>query len=357
MSNSLPRCAPAALCALALICLTLAARPPATWAQPGDLARGLAAELGVVGELGEPDHGYGHADALRCRLRPQDEVWVIGTRHLNWPCYEADPTALKFWRWDCDKDNWTKVPAREFFDSDSSQVVTLLYVHGNRIDSRRAVDLGWYAYDAIVADGDDPQPVRFVIWTWPSTRIQGDQLNDLRFKAARTDAEAYYLGWVLTQIRDDVPVSLMGFSYGARVITGALHMAAGGWLDGERLPTQSLGPRRFRSVLLAGALHNYWLTPGCYHGDALNVTDRMLILANSRDDVLRRYHWVFRRGKPKALGVNGLAWYDETGLVAEYDCCPCVGETHSSLLYLDAPALARMSRKYVLWHDVGQRAK
>ena len=75
----------------------------------------------------------------------------------------------------------------------------------------------------------------------------------------------------------------------------------------------------------------------------------MLILANSCDKVLRRYHWLFKREKPAALGVTGLSWYDKTGKVKELDCCCCVGETHDSLMYLNAPNLVELSREYVLW--------
>jgi hypothetical protein len=324
-------------------------------AQPGDLARSLAAEVGVTGDFGEPNHGLNFAENCRCRLRPQDEVWVISSRHLGWPCEEvATQPALKYWRWDCDKNNWRKVAAARFFETDSATVVTFFYVHGNRVDSWQAIDLGWYTYDSIVTRGDDARPVRYVIWSWPSTEIQG-QLKDLRYKAARTDAEGYYLGWVLAQIREDVPVSLMGFSFGARVITGSMHLAGGGELGGQQLVHGGAGKRRMRCVLMAGALHNYWLSPNCYHGRATRANDRMLILANSCDKILQKYHWLFKGEDPAALGVTGLAWRDDTGRIAEFDCAPAVGETHDSLMYLDAPQLNQLARRYVMWRDVEGR--
>lgn len=339
---------------LALVALTaiVAAWPTTTRAQPGDFARSLAAEVGVTGDFGEPLHDTHFADNCRCRLRPQDEVWVISSRHLGWPCDEdAAQPALKYWRWDCDKHNWRKTPASRFYESDSATVVTFFYIHGNRVDSWKAVDLGWYTYDSIVRSGDDPRPVRYVIWSWPSTEVQG-QMKDVRFKAARTDAEGYYLGWVMSQIREDVPISLMGFSFGARVITGGMHVAAGGELGGQQLGHAQPRPGRVRCVLMAGALHNYWLAPDCYHGRATQVSDQMLILANSCDKILRKYHWVFKGEDPAALGVTGSTWQGDTGRIAQLDCAPAVGETHDSLMYLDSPQLNHLARQYVLWRDV-----
>jgi len=336
---------------LLLALFTLGTLARSALAQPGDIARSLAAEVGVVGNMGEPNRS-GFAESVKCRVRPQDEVWVIGTRHLGWPTCEENPPPLKFWRWDCDIDNWHKLSAKEFKASESATVATYFYLHGNRVDSWTAIDYGWYAYDAIVRRGDNDRPVRYVIYSWPSTRVVGSQLDDLRCKAARTNAEAYYLAWVLSQIRQDVPVSVMGFSYGARVITGALHLSAGGELCGLALPDDAPRRTNVRAVLMAAALHNYWMRPGCFHGEALDATDRMLILANHCDKVLRRYHWLFKGYKPRALGVTGLSWHDQTGRVEELDCCCCVGETHDSLMYLNSPILARRARRYVLWSDV-----
>ena len=312
----------------------------------------LAIDAGIVGEMGEPFHGYGFAEDVKCRVRPQDEVWVISSRHLGWPDCESGAPALKYWRWSCDIQNWKKLPASEFQETDSATVATVMYVHGNSVDSWKAVDLGWFAYNAIVRQAENDRPVRFVIYSWASTRICGSQVNDLRCKANRSNAEAYYLGHVLSEIREDVPLGLVGFSYGSRVITGALHVANGGQLCGNVLPEEMQRRGNIRSVLMAAATHNCWMYPGCFHGRALESTNKMLILANSCDKVLRYYHWLFKGERPKALGVTGLSWYDQTGRVQELDCCCCCGKTHNSLCYLSADNLVHRMRQYVLWEEV-----
>ena len=61
----------------------------------------LAIDAGLMGEMGEPNHGYRFAESVKCRVRPQDEVWVISSRHLGWPECGDNAPALKYWRWDC----------------------------------------------------------------------------------------------------------------------------------------------------------------------------------------------------------------------------------------------------------------
>jgi hypothetical protein len=310
------------------------------WGAPLDWAGALPVPPVVPGvRMGEPRHHFEDAGAMAGRLRPQDQAWVISTRHLGSPACEIDPPALKFWRYDLAHGRFRPKSAEDFFAADSPDAVTFIYFHGNRIDSWQAIDLGWYTYDSVIAPSHNPQPVRYVIWTWPSTQIPAE-LHDLRTKAARTDADGYYLAWVLSQMRDDVPVSLMGFSFGARIITGGLHLTAGGDLCGLQLPHESLRPRRpARSALLAAALHNHWLSPGGYHERAIDATAEMLILANSSDRVLRRYHWVFPCEGAVALGRTGLAYWDESGRIQELDCAPCVGRIHDSLAYLNSPEI------------------
>jgi len=46
-----------------------------------------------------------------------------------------------------------------------------------------------------------------------------------------------------------------------------------------------------------------------------------------------------------------VAWRDPAGRVEQLDCCSQVGETHDSLIYLDAQPLADAWRPYVFWTE------
>jgi hypothetical protein len=184
--------------------------------------------------------------------------------------------------------------------------------------------------------------MRFVIWSWPSDQIHGP-LRDVRRKADRADDESNFFGWFLSQLTPTADVSLIGYSYGARIITGGLHLAAGGSLQGMRLPSQpDAGRVRTSVALLAAALDHDWLCPGHLHGAALDHVDQLVVLYNSCDPALRCYDRVDRCTRADALGYVGL-------------CCACGGATLQRVEQLNvAPYIGRTHAedRYFCSHEI-----
>ena len=217
------------------------------------------------------------------RIRPLDQLWAVSTRHLGCGCSAANEPAWKVWRYDPGTKQWQVAKPAEFFAADSGDVPTTFYIHGNRIDHGQAFRDGMDVYFQLVGKSDDEPAVRFVIWSWPSSQIKGP-LKDVRSKAWRTDTDGYYLARFLAEMKPEVRTGLIGYSYGARIITGALHLLGGGTLAGQ---TVSAGERpTIRVALWASGLHNHWLLPGHYHGQALAMAERWLITYNCCDPVL-----------------------------------------------------------------------
>ncbi len=163
----------------------------------------------------------------------------------------------------------TTASLEELTASDSPQFVTSLLVHGNDTDGRLAVSKGWEVYRSLVRKAPAGQRVRLIVWSWPSDHIPGRFRDDARIKAQRTNIEAYYLARFLDRQRGDNPISLVGYSFGARVITGALHLLGGGVLEGRRLGQREQYPRPpLHAVLMAAVLDRDWLLPGRQHGFA-----------------------------------------------------------------------------------------
>ena len=106
------------------------------------------------------------------------------------------------------------------------------------------------------------RPFRLVVWSWPadrSTRTVRGVRPDIRMKACRSDAEAYYLARLLAGLPRGEPLSLLGFSLGCRTEAGTLQLLAGGTSGGRSIPAANVaewrnpGLRPIRVVMLAAA--------------------------------------------------------------------------------------------------------
>jgi hypothetical protein len=247
-----------------------------------------------------------------------------------------------------DNGSWASSSIAEFVAASRTVVPTVFVMHGNQVDAGLAVAQGMQAYRAITAAIPTTQPLRFVIWSWPSDKIPGI-LKDVRVKAARANSEGKYLAWTVHQFDPTTPVSFIGFSYGARIATGALHLLAGGTLNGFSLPPAQATRTPLGAVLVAAALHNDWLAPGQYHGRALEVVDAMLLVNNGCDAALKRYRFVDECLDAEALGYTGLAgrspMYQK---VWQVDACCDLGKAHNWEMYLGSPRYTALMRQYVL---------
>ncbi|NLE36669.1 MAG: hypothetical protein GX621_01435 [Pirellulaceae bacterium] len=252
------------------------------------------------------------------------ELWIVNTRCVS-SCSEHgfDDPAVRFQRFD-GEDRWIDVDRRDFFATGSADVPTSFVIHGNQVDSCEAIQRG-HALRRLLECAAPDRPFRVVVWSWPAGRVTRSIRDDVRIKAARSDVEAFGLAQCVERISPDVPVAMVGHSFGARVITGALHLLAGGELACRRLEPRDDRPRRaVRAVLFAAAVDNGSLLPGWRNGEALDEVERMLVVRNGNDRILRWYPRMYGRGGPEALGFTGPA------------CVAQVGENRDKIEILDA---------------------
>ncbi len=242
-------------------------------------------------------------------IRRQDAIVVVSTRAV---CESCDPQALRngvaverYAMTDAIGDRcWQRSDLESFLAFDPT-VPTVIFVHGNQISPYWAKTEGLQLYRKMMHYAAGAPPMRLVILSWPSSTISGGLLRNVRVKAARTDSVGCQLAWLIDQMPTETQVTLVGFSLGARVITGGLHILAGGSL-GHLSLTERVEPDRapMNAVLMAAALHSNWLGEGQYHGLAMTQVSQMLLINNRRDPAMRFYHIAFP-GRPKALGYCG----------------------------------------------------
>lgn len=272
-------------------------------------------------------------------------LWLVSTRGSG--C-GAQPN-LRFWRY-ADSPGWLEATLEEFLAADQPGVPTAIWIHGNRISFCESQTNGLSAYRSFCCQSAG-RAFRFVVWSWPAEQISG-QLEDLKLKANRSDCEGYNLAWLVNRMHPQVPVSLLGYSYGARLASGALHILGGGQVNGRRLDSIQPGRVPMRSVMMAAALDNHWVAPGHRFGQAFNPLDQMLVFVNPADKVLSKYHLLYGWKKgPQALGSTGVAGGlgEHCPKLSQINVSGSVGSTHDWRLYMESPHLVMRMRPYALF--------
>ena len=226
----------------------------------------------------------------------------------------------------------------------------MIYVHGNRTPAPIAIERGLTIYRYVTRHRCS-EPIDWVIWSWPSER-KGILLHDAREKAKRTDAQGMYLAFFL---RDNFTVAdaptMIGYSFGGRLVTGSLHALAGGRLGGRRLPGPEITGAGIRAGLVAPAIERSWLAANGYHGRATKNMNQMVLMYNHRDSVLKRYWLLDRVRSSVALGYSGPraigSRFDGSRLpVVARDFAQVIGNHHDELDYYqkDCRASSEMAR-------------
>jgi hypothetical protein len=291
---------------------------------------------------------------IPCTLRPQDEVWLVSTRHLgglpgpNKWC----PPRLCYYRYDpaC---GFRPASASAFSCLLNPATITIVYVHGNRMSDQQVQRRGLMLYSLIACGAAADQPIRYVIWSWPSRPLPCRLacLRDVRVKYRRVPLQSYYLACWLSHLAPEGRVSVLGYSYGGRMILGALHLLHGGALRGHTLQSSCCpSSLQVRMALWAPASQSDWLLPGRPHEYALCNVERSLVVYNSLDPVLKRYDRVILSATGPALGHVGLCGAScGCSRITQIDAACIVGCHHDFLRYAASPYLMHCVRQIVLW--------
>ena len=285
------------------------------------------------------------ASAIATEDFAKDRLWLIDTRSItsNASCADIQSPMLSVFRLDeCGQASPSSI--EDYLGMVSQSPAVVLYAHGNRLDSAGAIERGLTVYRRTrMCSGETP--IDWVIWSWPSEK-QGILAKDARLKASRTDAQGLYMAWLLKRHAEyGVPTSMIGYSFGGRVITGALHAAAGGKLAGRSLDGPAVTGMQINAGLVAPAIEDNWMQQCGYHSESTKNLNRLVLFYNHRDAVLKRYWLINRVRGQTALGYSGpqsfAARIDGTRLPVESkDCAPTVGKRHNEVDYYMNPCRA-----------------
>jgi hypothetical protein len=279
-------------------------------------------------------------------VRPQDEIMLVNVRGLGGRCdaaMMADRVRVESYQITDESSGrrWETADVELLRAADPS-TATLIFVHGNKITPGYAKREGLSVYRRIVRQSTADTPIRFVVFSWPSSQASGP-LRDVRIKAGRTNAAGCQLAWLVDQLPAETPVSMVGYSFGARIVTGALHVLGGGTLAGRSLPELQQADRPpMNAVLISAATNADWLCSGHCHGEAMALVGEMSLLNNRQDRAMQYYHLSTTHGHPQGMGLCGPTCIEPewASKITNRDLGRYVGSSHELFCYLSAPGVA-----------------
>ncbi|QGJ70476.1 Hypothetical protein PBC10988_21730 [Planctomycetales bacterium 10988] len=264
---------------------------------------------------------------------PEDQTWLISTRHLP-TCghlsFYAD--RMKFYR--LEHGCWQSSDLETFLATEDPLLETWYAVHGNWMTQSSAISFGRLIHSMAKCRCGEGKGIRTVIWSWPADKSQARLRPDIQDKACKSDAQGYYMGWLIAQTQPQLPNHLVGYSLGARSICSALHLLEGGSYRGWVLdqPSEHLPPAK--TLLIAAAMESCWLYPHGRFGMALNGVEKMVITKNTQDPVLRWYPLLEKGRSPEAMGYVGVGGLWSRPEVQQINVTNQVGKNHDWADYL-----------------------
>ncbi|HVX15522.1 MAG TPA: hypothetical protein VHC22_30320 [Pirellulales bacterium] len=281
----------------------------------------------------------------------ESQLWLVSTRRLpHGPINTSRRLLPEVSRYESSA-GWRQTTHDELMAAHDRRLTTVVLVHGNDTDEPAAIAKGLELYQSLVRRSQEA--FRLIVWSWPSDYVPGTLRQDARIKAERAETDSYYLAQLVSEIDSDEPVGLVGYSFGARVITGGLHLLGGGSLAGNTVESAKMSERTpVRVVLMAAALDDDWLVPGHRHGRALTVVERMVLLVNPQDRALRWYRFLVPRSGATALGAHGISSLNSLGVhrqkIEQVNVNSYVGVQHGWSSYVGSPQILEQLKREVL---------
>ena len=282
------------------------------------------------------------ATSARAGLRDGDELWMINTRSISCNLNSANISnpALRVYRYQGASGFQVDTLDNLLIHSaQDTSCVNVLYIHGNRFTAQDAIKRVWNVYWRVRRQQSPAVRVRWILWSWPSDPTFGP-LRDVRSKAMRADTQTLYVGWFLQRFTGTDRLHIIGYSFGGRVATGGLHVAAGGTVGGRAVIGQPMLGQQIGVSLIAPALDRHWLSSGANHGLAVENIRQLNLFYNNHDGILKLYSMISKYYDPVALGFAGLSGLAprSDGLpiaVCSKNCSGTVGINHDELKYYE----------------------
>ncbi len=201
------------------------------------------------------------------------------------------------------------------------------------------------------------QPIHIVFFTWLSDDanrlIPTLEVNRL---GRRAELNSLYLADLIRRVPKGHPISLIGHSHGARLVSASVHALAGGGIEGRGLSGGPDREHRIRVVLAAAAIDHDWFNPGGRFDLTLCRAEAVLNLRN-RHDVPLLFYPTRRLCSRASMAITGVTLGDRLQLgeqncrIDDCDITHIVGLGHIWCHYYRQPDIACAIRHFVYFDE------
>lgn len=270
-----------------------------------------------------------------------DDVWIVNSHAASWT-RPTDAQYAKITYSHLADNRWQPRDAAAFADTLRQGVPVVIYVPGYTTTSCDLTSIGM----SMVRRYGPDRTARTVFWSWPSERVTGGLAQDIRAKIPVTTANAEYLARFIRTLPADTKVSVVAFSFGARVACDAV----------EKLKDERPEGLRLRLVLMGAATDCHWLGEKYRHADVPKIAEKILVLYNPDDRALRFYPRLYGGGRgPEALGACGpprsLILPEFRDRVEGVNINGAVGVLHQTILHLGTSAFRNRQGTYLFFEE------
>ncbi|GAB4141921.1 MAG: hypothetical protein Tsb009_11920 [Planctomycetaceae bacterium] len=200
-------------------------------------------------------------------------------------------------------------------------------------------------------------PLNIVYFTWPSDGpFTGIFQYDILSLGRQSAFNGLYLARLISTLPKNSPISLIGHSHGARMVSSALHLLGGGAMQRYRLCKPGDCSRRIRAVFLAAAIDHDWLNPDERYHRALCPTEALLNIRN-RSDLALFFYPLRRPFSRTSLARTGFTKRDQKRLganfakITELDVTKQIGRHHFWQFYFMEPKISQAIAPYVFFDN------
>jgi len=277
------------------------------------------------------------------------QLWKINTRHLS--AYQPQVEELGQWTYSRFQDGqWTLSDAEDF--DQGNEVPTCLIVHGSPASDEYVVGLTVDVFNHISEFLGPDKPIRIIVWSWPSDKMQASLIKDFRDQTIRSERQGFFLAHFLTDLRQSCPVMLVGYSMGSRTAVTGLHLIGGGQLpEIPKFEADHDGGKPIIGVLVAAAIDTNWLEVGQRYDKAVEQTSHFVVTVNNQDPILKRYPRLYggKRSPQRAIGFLGIASQEKLASLkdrfTQIDITRIAGKSHD---------IRRITGSRVLLEEISQ---